>query len=114
MRHAKYITFVLFLALAVLAGTPEEPLSCEQSLSQGTADGAGLTLEPQQAPTPALWRHPLARVTKRRVDPSPLSPATCGSTTPSCHLLVGHPRHFSITVGDYAVPLYQSLRVYRC
>jgi hypothetical protein len=115
MHHVRHITIVLFLAVSVLAGTPEESLSYEQSSSQGTAaDGTELTLEPQQVPVSSLWRHPLARMTKRRVHPSPLFPVTCNGMTPMCHFLVGHSRRFSVTVGDGAIPRYQFFHVYRC
>jgi hypothetical protein len=114
MSQAKYILILGFLVLSFLVGVPGELLSSDLHLRPvDIANMEGRTTEAEHVPTPCEWRHPLKSVTKRRIDTFALPLVTRILIMHACDQGLGRSCHPSVTVVYQAVPLYQSLQVFR-
>ncbi len=114
MSQTKYILILGFLVLSFLVSVPDDLLSSDLHLLQvNIVNMEGRTTEAEHLPTPSEWRYPLKRVTKRRLDTFALPLVTRILIMHACDHGLGRSYHSSVTVVYQAVPLYQSLQVFR-
>jgi len=114
MNQVQYILSLAFLTLSLLGSGLGDSLGSESPLHQvGVINTEEPTTEAEHAPAPSEWRHPLKSIVKRRPQTSVLA---CGLLNPimhSCDQASGRSYKSSTAVVYQAIPLYQSLQVYR-